>query len=88
MQFLEAASKKAGSLESKKMADALRGLTIDSPFGMQGKITMREDQTIVDYAIGWGTSISQTPYVTNLEPADWSQIFELETEWKKSKNYI
>jgi branched-chain amino acid transport system substrate-binding protein len=88
MQFLEAAAKKAGSLDSKKMADALRGLTIDSPFGIQGKITMREDQTIVDYAIGWGTSISQAPYVTNLEPADWGQIFELETEWKKSKNYI
>ena len=49
---------------------------------------MREDQTIVDYAIGWGTTISQPPYVTNLEPADWGQIVELETEWKKAKNYI
>jgi branched-chain amino acid transport system substrate-binding protein len=87
MQFLEAAVKKTGSLDSKKLAEALTGLTIDSPFGMNGQITMREDHTIVDYALGWGTTISQAPYVTNLEPGDWKQIVELETEWKKANNY-
>jgi branched-chain amino acid transport system substrate-binding protein len=88
MQFLEAAAKQAGSLDSKKLADAMHGLTIDSIFGMNGKITMREDHTIVDYAVGWGTTISQAPYMTNLEPSDWGQITELETEWKKANHYI
>ena len=37
-------------------------MTIDSPFGTNGKITMRgEDQTIVEYAIGWGTTIPGEP---------------------------
>ena len=88
MQFLEAAAKKAGSLDGKKMADALRGMTIDSPFGTKGTITMRDDQTIIDYAIGWGTTIPKAPFVTNLEPGDWAQIIALETEWKKAHNYI
>jgi branched-chain amino acid transport system substrate-binding protein len=88
MQFLEAAAKKAGSLDGKKMADAMTGLTIDSIFGMNGKITMREDHTIVDYALGWGTTVPQAPYVTNLQPGDWGQIVELETEWKKANGYI
>jgi branched-chain amino acid transport system substrate-binding protein len=87
MQFIEAAAKKAGSLDSKKMAEAMTGLTIDSIFGINGKITMREDHTIVDYALGWGTTIPQAPYVTNLQPGDWGQITELEAEWKKASNY-
>ena len=64
------------------------GLTINSPFGADGKLTMRaEDQTLVGYAIGWGTTIPNEPYVTDIAPGDWNQIFELEAEWKKSKNY-
>lgn len=89
VNFLAAAAKKAGSLDVKKMSEALKGLTIDSPFGMNGKITMRaEDQTIVDYAIGWGTTIPKEPYMPNVTPGDWKQIVELEAVWKKSKGYI
>ena len=59
-----------------------------SPFGADGKITMRaEDQTIVGYAIGWGTTIPTEPYVTDMQAADWGYIFELEAEWKKTKGY-
>lgn len=87
--FLGEAAKKAGSADGKKIAEVLKGMTIDSPFGANGKITMRgEDQTIVDYAIGWGTTIPKEPYMPNVTPGDWKQIVEYETAWKKSKGYI
>jgi branched-chain amino acid transport system substrate-binding protein len=89
MRFLEAAAKRAGATATAKMADALRGLTIDSPFGTNGTITMRaEDQTIVDYAIGWGVTVPKAPYVVDIKPGDWGQIAELETEWKKQNGYV
>ena len=41
-----ARSKKANSADGKKLAEALRGLKIKSPFGADGTVTMRaEDQT-------------------------------------------
>ncbi|HEX2943282.1 MAG TPA: ABC transporter substrate-binding protein [Rhodopila sp.] len=89
MRFIEAAVKKAGSTDGKKTSAALAGLTIDSPFSTSGKLTMRaEDHTLIDYAIGWGTTISKAPYVVNIEAGDWGQITELETEWKKKNGYI
>jgi branched-chain amino acid transport system substrate-binding protein len=89
MHFLSAAAKKAGSADGKKLAEALRGLKIESPFGADGTLTIRaEDHTLVGYAVGWGTTIPQEPYVPEVEPGNWAQIFELETEWKKKNNYI
>jgi len=88
IQFLSAAMKKANSADGKKIADALRGLKINSPFGSDGTITMRaEDQTVVGYAIGWGTTISADPYVPSVQAGNWQQIFELEAAWKKEKGY-
>lgn len=89
MRFIEAAAKKAGGTDGKKLAEVLTGLTIESPFSTKGSITMRaEDHTIVDYAIGWGTTVPQPPYVTEVQAGDWGQIFELETEWKKKNGYV
>jgi branched-chain amino acid transport system substrate-binding protein len=88
-RFIEAAVKKAGSTDGKKAAAALEGLTIDVPFSTTGKVTMRaEDHTMINYAIGWGTTVPNEPYVVDLEPGDWGQIIELETEWKKKNGYI
>jgi branched-chain amino acid transport system substrate-binding protein len=88
MQFLAAAAKVANSADSRKLAQVLPGLTIDSPFGHDGKLTLRaEDHTLVNYAIGWGTTIPTEPYVTDLTPGDWTQILALEAEWKKKNNY-
>jgi branched-chain amino acid transport system substrate-binding protein len=88
MQFLFAAMRKTGSTDGKKLTATLRGMTIESPFGTQGKVTLRaEDQTIVDYAIGWGTTVSKEPYVQQMQVADWKRIYELEAAWKKSKGY-
>jgi branched-chain amino acid transport system substrate-binding protein len=51
-------------------------------------VTLRaDDHTIVGYAIGWGTTIPSEPYVTDMTAGDWKQIFELEADWKKKKNY-
>ena len=89
VKFVEAAVKKAGTTDGKQAADAMRGLTIDTPFSTTGKVTMRaEDNTIVDYAIGWGTSIPQAPYLVGIQPGDWGQIRELEAEWKRKSGYV
>jgi branched-chain amino acid transport system substrate-binding protein len=89
VQFLAAAAKKANSADPKKLAEALRGLKIQSPFGVDGTLTVRaEDHTLVGYALGWGTTIPQEPYVPEVQPGNWGQIFELESEWKKKNNYI
>lgn len=77
-----------GSTDGAKLADALKGRKIETPFGVDGTITMRgEDHTIVHYPVAWGVSISEPPYVENFVPADWAEIFELETAWKKEKGW-
>jgi branched-chain amino acid transport system substrate-binding protein len=87
MMFLEAAAKQAGSADGKALVPVLRGLTIDCPFGVKGQVTMREDHTLVNYAIGWGHTIPKLPYVTDIQPGNWSQIVELETAWKQKQGY-
>jgi branched-chain amino acid transport system substrate-binding protein len=88
IHFLAAAAKKANTADGAKLAEVLKGLTIASPFGADGSVTLRaEDQTMVGYAIGWGTTIPTEPYVTDMTTGDWKQIAELEAEWKKKKNY-
>jgi branched-chain amino acid transport system substrate-binding protein len=88
VHFLAEAAKKTNSTDGAKLAEALKGSTIASPFGADGTMTLRaEDQTLVGYAIGWGTTIPGEPYVTDMTAGDWKQIFELEADWKKKKNY-
>ena len=82
------ALKKANGTDPKKMSDAMRGMVIDSPFGADGKLTMRaEDHTLVGYAIGWGALAAKEPYMANPVPGNWAQIFELEAAWKKEKGW-
>ena len=88
MSFLTAALKKVGSTDSGKLSEALRGLKVNSPFGADGTVTMRaEDQTVIGYALGWGTTVSKAPYVPQVTPGDWKQILELEAEWKKKSGF-
>lgn len=87
--FLLEAIKKTKSLDAKVLAEALRGMTIDSPFGVGGKLTMRaEDQTLINYAIGWGSVLAEPPYLKDIQDTNWSEIFHYETDWKKSKGFI
>ena len=88
VHFLAEAAKKANSTDGAKLAEVLKGMTIESPFGADGHVTLRaDDHTLVGYAIGWGTTIPNEPYVIDMTAGDWTQIFELEAEWKKKKNY-
>jgi branched-chain amino acid transport system substrate-binding protein len=88
-QFVIEALKKTNSTDPKKLAEAISGSTIESPFGVGGKITMRaEDNTIINYATGWGQTIPTDPYVPDVQSVDWKVITELETEWKKKMKYI
>lgn len=87
--FVVEAIKKTNSVDSKKLAEALRGMTIDSPFGVGGKLTLRaDDNTLVNYATGWGQTIPKDPFIPDLVAADWGLITELETDWKKKNKYI
>jgi branched-chain amino acid transport system substrate-binding protein len=88
MHFYEEAVKKANSLDAKALAAALTGMKINSPFGADGTITMRDDHTTIGYAIGWGQTTPQEPFIIDIKPADWGKIIELETEWKKQQKYI
>ena len=75
IHFIAAASKKANSADGKKIAEAMRGLKIDCPFGADGTVTMRaDDQTVIGYAIGWGTTIPGEPYVPEVTGGDWETI--------------
>ena len=88
MSFLTAAMKKANSTDAGKLAEALRGMKLQTPFGADGSVTMRaEDQTTIGYALGWGTTIPKEPYVPQVTPGDWKAILEHEAEWKKKMGY-
>jgi len=50
-------------------------------------MTMRDDHTMVNYAVGWGKTIPKLPYIVDIQPGNWAEITELETEWKKTMNY-
>ena len=63
-------------------------LKIDTPFGADGTITMRDDHTTIGYAIGWGQTTPKEPFIIDVKAADWGKILEHETEWKKQQKYI
>ena len=88
MQFYQEAIKKANSLDGKAVAAALIGMKINSPFGADGSITMRDDHTTIGYAIGWGQTTPKEPFIVDVKAADCGKILELETEWKKQQKYI
>ena len=77
-----------GDTNGKKLADAIKGMTIKSHFGAKGSLTMRaEDNTLTDYIIGFGLSLSKDPYITGFQGADWGPIIDLEKQWKKKQGY-
>jgi branched-chain amino acid transport system substrate-binding protein len=88
MHFYEEAIKKTNSLDAKTLSAALSGMKINTPFGADGTITMRDDHTTIGYAIGWGQTTPKEPFIIDVKPADWGKIVELETDWKKQQKYI
>lgn len=87
--FLIEAMKRTNSTDGKVLAEALIGMTMNSPYGVNGKLTIRkEDQTLVDYAIGWGPLLAKPPYIEKMSAVSWDVIVELEKEWKKEMGYL
>lgn len=88
-QFLFAALERTGGqTDGLVLAEALKGLELESPFAEAGKITMRaEDHTIIGYPVAWGSSVASPPGFTDWVPGDWPQILEQEAEWKKRMGY-
>jgi branched-chain amino acid transport system substrate-binding protein len=88
VRLITTALKEAGGTDPRALAAKLKGMVIDSPFGADGKLTMRaEDQTLVGYALGWGVTIAQDPYIEGMVPTDWATVFRLESEWKRAKGW-
>jgi branched-chain amino acid transport system substrate-binding protein len=86
--FIVDALKEAGSEQWQKMVTALRGRSIISPFGADGKLTLREiDGTLVGYAIGCGHNVPKFPYVEKFSETSWSDIFAAEIDFCKRRGY-
>ncbi|WP_206539625.1 ABC transporter substrate-binding protein [Ruegeria sp. ANG-S4] len=86
--FIVEALKEVGTDDPNQLAEAIKGRTIQSPFGVDGTLTMRaEDNTLVGYAVGYGVTTPQEPFITDFHTSSWDQILELEAEWKKRQGF-
>jgi len=89
MRFIVAALQETGGdTDYMKLAKATQGRTIDSPFGHDGKLTMRgEDHTLVNYMVAYGKTVPKDPYLIDVVSTDWKDIYTHEADWKKRNNY-
>jgi branched-chain amino acid transport system substrate-binding protein len=89
-RFLIEAIRGTNGAEPAKLAEAIKTMQVAAPVGMRdGKVVMRsEDQTIIDYALGWGRIVPGEPYLVDTQPADWSEVLRLEAEWKRRKGFV
>jgi branched-chain amino acid transport system substrate-binding protein len=89
--FMEAAAKKAGTLETEAMIKALEGLAVKAPWGTppKGTVTMRaKDHTPIYYSEAWGVTISNPPYVKDIEYIDWDTILKYEDLVYKKRGWM
>lgn len=78
-----------GNPDPVKLAAAIRGTTVQVPFGLNGKVTLRaEDNTLINYPMAYGTAITSDPFVKDWITADWKVILEQEAAWKKKQGYV
>lgn len=86
--LVEALKKTGGDTDTEKLAEATTGMTIDSPFGVDGTLTLREgDNTLIHYPVGYGRTITEEPYVTDFQTSSWDDILPHEAEWKAENGY-
>ena len=78
-----------GDPDAVKLAAAIRGTTVQVPFGLDGKVTLRaEDNTLINYPMAYGMAIPADPFVKDWVTADWKVILEQEAAWKKKQGYL
>ena len=86
--FVVEALKDVGTDDPAQLAEAIRGRTINSPFGVDGTLTMRaEDNTLIGYAVGYGITTAEEPFMKDFHTSSWAQILELEAEWKTRQGF-
>jgi branched-chain amino acid transport system substrate-binding protein len=89
MLLLAEAVRKTNSTKSDDLVKALEGLTIKAPWGVDGTVTLRKrDHTIVNYAIGWGQTQPQAPWVPKTTSVAWDKILTQEDAYLKSKGWL
>ena len=90
MRFIiEALKETGGDTDSEKLAAATAGRTIDSPFGVDATLTLRDsDNTLVNYVVGYGLTVSRDPFMASFTQTQWDSIFQHEAEWKQRNGYI
>jgi branched-chain amino acid transport system substrate-binding protein len=90
MGFLvEALKRTKGDTDGKKLAAEIAGMRLQTPLGIDGTITMREqDHTIIGYPVAWSHTVPKAPFLAGFEPVAWENILSHEAEWKKSKGYV
>ena len=89
--LLEEAVKKARTTETEAVVRALKDLTVKAPTGVgpNGTVTMRgRDNQLINYALGWGVTISNEPYLTDIVPGSWDEMLKEETSWLKNKGWL
>jgi len=88
-QFIfEALRRTNGKTDGMALAAELKGMNVKSPFAVEDGITMRDsDHTIIGYPVAWGRTVAKLPYVEDFSPVAWSEIVELEAQWKAGKGY-
>jgi branched-chain amino acid transport system substrate-binding protein len=88
--LLEAAVNKAKTTETEAVIRALKDSTVKSPMGVgpNGTVTLRgRDNQLINYAAGWGVTISHDPYLTDIVAGSWDDMLKEETAWVKSKGW-
>lgn len=86
--IIEALKRTNGVTDGAKLAGELAGMRLKSPFGVDGTITMRDqDHTIIGYPIAWSHTTAKPPFLDGFETVDWETVVSYETEWKKAKGY-
>lgn len=88
-QFIAEALKRTnGRTEGAALAAELKGMTIPSGLAVDEVLTLRDtDHTLIGYPTAWGRTVPKAPFVEDFAPIAWSQILEMETQWKKQKGY-
>ncbi len=89
--LLEEAVKRAKTTETMAVISALKDLTVKDPVGAgrNGTVTMRgRDGQLINYAMGWGVSTSEDPYMKDIVPGSWDEILKEEATWLKTKGWL
>ncbi len=89
--FLEAAVKKAGTLEHGAVAKALKGLSVKCPWGHppEKTVTIRaHDQTVINYGQAGCYSMSKPPYFRDIKPISWDFLLKEEKAYLEQKGWV